>query len=233
MAAPTDFLQLYNELGIAPGATLDELKNAYRRRVSELHPDRRESIEVDDDSERLQELTVLYGAATDFHRRYGRLPGEVATPRPPTRMPPPRWSSETAASESRKQSSSKGPWIVSAGVIVLAWLAFAPPWQEPVLPPPPDPSTYGNYAPPARRAVDATMTLRIGMSAAEVRSLQGDPMVPGDDRWEYGPSWIAFEKHKVSDWYSSPLRPLKWAAPHPPVIDTTPQRSARTPHKAD
>ena len=40
MAVGTDFLLLYKELRIKPGCGLGEFRQAYRRRVGELHPDR-------------------------------------------------------------------------------------------------------------------------------------------------------------------------------------------------
>lgn len=74
MAGDTDFLVLYEELGLAPGVSdLDALKQAYRRRVAQLHPDRHGADEATG-TERLQRLTRLYGAALAFEQRYGRLP---------------------------------------------------------------------------------------------------------------------------------------------------------------
>lgn len=73
MAGDTDFLVLYEELGLSPGVSdLDALKHAYRRRVAQLHPDRRSADQADTD--RLQRLNRLYGAALAFEQRYGRLP---------------------------------------------------------------------------------------------------------------------------------------------------------------
>ncbi|MEO6967034.1 MAG: J domain-containing protein [Rhodanobacteraceae bacterium] len=68
---------LYHELELNPGACgLSELKQAYRRRVVQLHPDRRADEQSKaPDPERLQRLTALYSAAIAFERRYGRLPG--------------------------------------------------------------------------------------------------------------------------------------------------------------
>ncbi|WHZ19984.1 MAG: hypothetical protein OJF55_002133 [Rhodanobacteraceae bacterium] len=81
MADDTDFLTLYDELGLTPGISdLDALKQAYRRRVAQLHPDRRGS---DGDPERLQRLNRLYGAALAFEQRYGRLPAAAVTSRRP------------------------------------------------------------------------------------------------------------------------------------------------------
>ncbi len=48
---------------------------AYRRRVARLHPDREQG-----DGQALKQLNILYGAALDFQRRMGRLPGTPAHP---------------------------------------------------------------------------------------------------------------------------------------------------------
>ena len=57
--------------------------------------------------------------------------------------------------------------------------------------------------------------IAIGMTAAEVREIEGEPLLVHDDRWEYGPSYVRFERDVVVDWYSSPLRALKVSAERP------------------
>jgi DnaJ-like protein len=84
MSGNDDFVFLYEQLGVAPGCTHAELRRAYRRRVSELHPDRRGPAADPSDAMRLQELTRAYAEATVFQRRHGRLPG---APRHPTLRP--------------------------------------------------------------------------------------------------------------------------------------------------
>ena len=84
-ARKQDFARLYSELGLRPGCTLSELKHAYRRRIAELHPDRRGTMppRPGDAHLPLTDLIALYAAASDFggHRSVpgdvGRVVGEV------------------------------------------------------------------------------------------------------------------------------------------------------------
>jgi hypothetical protein len=71
-ATAPDFAALFRELGVDATCSPAELRAAWRRRVSKLHPDLGGSAE---DTGRLQELNRLYDAAVDFHARFGRMPG--------------------------------------------------------------------------------------------------------------------------------------------------------------
>lgn len=73
MAEIHDFSRLYQQLGLVPGCSVHDLRMAYRRRVARLHPDRQHG-----DVSALQQLNILYGAALDFQRHMGRLPGAPA-----------------------------------------------------------------------------------------------------------------------------------------------------------
>src|SRR5690606_12926058 len=68
-----DFTRLYAQLRVAPGCGLAAFKQAYRRRVADLHPDRPAVRPRDPDV--LKALNLGYAAALDFHRAHGRLPG--------------------------------------------------------------------------------------------------------------------------------------------------------------
>jgi hypothetical protein len=94
-SAAHDFMALYRELGVDATCPLADLRAAWRRRVSKLHPDQGGSAE---DTGRLQELNRRYDAAVAFHARYGRLPGAPApgTLAPGTLAPAPT-AAETAA----------------------------------------------------------------------------------------------------------------------------------------
>ena len=77
-----DLTLLYSQLGLKPDCTLAELQLAYRRRISELQPNRLEAgAQSPESSALLRNLIWLHTTASRFHRRYGRLPGAAATRR--------------------------------------------------------------------------------------------------------------------------------------------------------
>jgi hypothetical protein len=49
----------------------------------------------------------------------------------------------------------------------------------------------------------------IGRTKAEVRSIQGKPLIEHENEWDYGASKIYFRNGRVSGWYSSEFSPLK------------------------
>jgi len=55
----------------------------------------------------------------------------------------------------------------------------------------------------------ASITFTVGSTAAEVRSIQGIPLLETDSEWDYGVSKVYFSRKRVIGWYSSPLSPLK------------------------
>lgn len=220
MANETDFLDLYRTLGLRPGCTLLELKQAYRRHVGRLHPDRMGGAPNDPAvAGRLQRITALYGAAMEFQRQHGRLPGATLRVRFP--VPEANAPSGRVALPSRHSTSRRSGIVVLVAALVVAvlvWNGVA--WS----PSPPDASVRASDTRglPLGSAVN-TPALEIGMSSDQVRSIEGEPTGIHDDRWEYGPSWIRFEHDEVVDWYSSPLRTLATAKRTPdaaPVVPT-------------
>jgi hypothetical protein len=213
LARETDFLDLYKDLGLHPDCGLAEFKQAYRRRVAILHPDRQADNRPDAPAaDRLQHLTALYGAAIIFERRHGRLPGAVdvrlpqaATVRPAAPVTP------RAATMPQSRRRMRWPMVLLAAAAGGAWLL----WDTD----PPLPSATPVQLTPAevseQHAQTASSMLGLGMDADTVRAIEGEPVMSEGDRWEYGPSWIRFERGKVVDWYSSSLRPLRTTTTHP------------------
>jgi len=229
----TDFLDLYRKLRLEADCTLAEFKQAYRRHVAQWHPDRRRGTRADAlAAARLQRLTVQYSAAMDFHKRHGRLPGapvssrlvretaaptRIVTEEPDTQaadISPHTLATPSSAASDASPASPARPanparrtrWLAVGGILGAAIFGWS---LIPSAAVPPDDSeadavvvTGQSHRPPV-----ATQ-LTSGMSADEVIAVEGEPMRRGEDHWEYGPSWIRFDGGEVTDWYSSPLRPL-------------------------
>jgi hypothetical protein len=220
LARETDFLDLYKILGLNPGCEMAEFKRAYRRRVAMLHPDRRTNGHSDMiAAERLQQLTALYGAAMEFERRHGRLPGALPVRPPQAEAAPP-----AASRLPVKQPPQQRPrWllIVPAAIVCIGWLLWNSGWLAGNA----EPETTTTTTPPSsvasvsgmsgRHETASPSTLRLGMDTDTARAIDGEPELSSEDLWEYGPSWIRFTNGKVADWYSSPLHPLKATAAHP------------------
>ncbi|QNK01618.1 J domain-containing protein [Dyella telluris] len=239
MTHETDFLDLYRRLGLDPGCELDALKQAYRRHVAALHPDRRQGAPADDRAAaRLQRLTAQYGAAMDFHRRHGRLPGapQVASPGMTetrsahlgeTREPADPFAGrqvpaghadgwhETVAPPGHRPRARLAVVLLAVALLTLGWM-----WHESSpTSPTSTPDSADAEAPDQRGAgnmlgepAPTGAVLCLGMSPDDVRDIEGEPDAVHGRIWEYGPSWIRFDNDQVVEWHESPLRPLHVAA---------------------
>ena len=204
---------LYREFQLEPGAGIDDLKLAYRRRVSMVHPDRLDSndpISQHLATEHLQRLTALYEAGVQFHRLHGRLPGAstTSTPRP---EPDPQVT-ESAPLPRGAVGTSRLKWavIVFSLIGILAWLLWpADSGNDPIAVPP----TTMVHAPALGAKPSEELAknkgIHFGTDEEAVLRIQGAPMMREGERWLYGPSWILFQNGKVAEWYSSPLHPLR------------------------
>ncbi len=236
-----DFAALYRELGVDANCSPGELRAAWRRRVSKLHPDLGGSAE---DTGRLQELNRLYDAAVEFHGRFGRMPGAaIAAAGTPTAIVerteggPENGASTPAAGVWRRLDAEAAPqtaagfgrisrWFVVVSlctVVVLGWRLATEMNGEAT-----GETEAGGEAvaasvvahdAPRHEATTARTVARMlapGMDRNAVRDILGDPLDMHAMRWHYGPSWVDFRCDRVADWYSSPLRPLPVAAERAP-----------------
>lgn len=129
-----DFSRLYAQLDLRPDCSLEEFKRAYRKRVAELHPDRRGNVVPTDDDGQLglPELTSLYGLAMQFRKQHGRLPGGPAMTtirsRPASGHP---GSTSLQAPRSRNDgfaNVSRRSWLVLLVLMAIAaYLIFSAP----------------------------------------------------------------------------------------------------------
>ncbi len=235
----TDFAQLYLQLGIRNDCSLEEFKQACRRRIRQQHPDR---LEVGNHWNTTQlpltELLALYAKALRFHRRHGRLPGAAAANpavntslRPSTLAHTRAHTTAITSTPTPRRISLRIPVLILATTLIgfavaSAWdgedtAAEASTSSDDSTPPGSAETSQFQAAaesiPP--QAVDIQQDgqpvvapprlIEIGMDAETVRSIQGDPVQWEGSEWIYGPSWIRFERGRVIDWYSSPLHRLK------------------------
>ena len=211
-----DFSRIYAELGLQPGCSLDEFQRAYRQCLSERHPDRARSTATPADAVPLSDLIALHSSAMAFHREHGRLPGGTTTANalPVSRV---RHNPSLLMGEQADRSTFTRKLIASA---LIAGLLLAGLVNERKDMPPPAAALRVDSAPVAERATSAELLggpLQLGMDAATVRLIQGEPMRINGGTWEYGPSWLRFEDGELVDWYSSPLYRLKTPTSSPGI----------------
>lgn len=211
----TDFLELYGKLRLRPDCSLDEFRLAYRRYVGQWHPDRRRGTRAQKlAASRLQRIISQYDAAMAFHRRHGRLPG-AGLGAAPVRVRIPAAAASAPAKVPEVQRLQRMPrWLVPLAVIALIALAY--PLLSPGTKPSVDAATDAGDVATAAPGAPAVGRLSLGMSMDDVRGIEGEPTRRGEERWEYGSSWVGFERGEVTDWYSSPWQPLHVASAHAP-----------------
>ena len=221
-----DFAQLYSQLGIRADCSLQEFKQACRRRIRKQHPD---VSGPDTDSIATQiplaELLPLYAKALRFHRKHGRLPGAAPAPAHARAVPLRERSFAAGASTTgtpaptpeagAPRTSLRGPLLLITLAVAVVFVVLnssnddAPARQEPAHAAVAT-DTQANAAP-----IDEL--LEIGMDMEAVLAIQGEPMQKDGSEWIYGPSWLRFERGHLVDWYSSPLHALKTATASAPV----------------
>ena len=133
MVNETDFFELYRKLEFSPDGDVLELKRAYRRRVSLLHPDRRANGPLDVRAAQiLQRLTAQYAAAMEFHRVHGRLPGAVLSSKSMSSSSPAhrttavhaQWRRRRYPVSDNKSQSSRFRWLILLAALVLGFLLW-------------------------------------------------------------------------------------------------------------
>lgn len=213
-----DFALLYQQLGLHPDCSLEDLKRAYRVRVAELHPDRHLNQAGSQDAHHaLTELTALYSGAIRFHRIHGRLPG--ATPRtapaPRVAMENPAAAPTVARALATTQRKAPAPNPTSrlavGGVLALVVVLVVLHWSES--------SPIKTQVEPEGSVADVAdpnvPRLELGMGEADVIAIQGSPERVQDDVWNYGSSWVRFDEGRVVDWASLPPNRLLAPTPRP------------------
>lgn len=237
MSDDTDFLALYEELALGGRFDLVEFKRAYRKRVTQLHPDHQGGV---GDMPRLQRLNRMYDAALDFHRAHGRLPGAAPVTAPPQAFAADDDPHAAAAHDTVEPAYAQQAWVSTAVedtppvtgffrrprlllMLVLAALLLYWWGAQKSANPSLDPAGPGDAVHPGLGAPTLAKEVTAGMDEQQVRRLLGAPTGMHEGRWDYGPSWVQFECGQVVGWYSSPLHRL-------PVDESSLQYGASAPH---
>ncbi len=222
MASEIDFLEMYRTLGLRPGCGMPDLKLAYRRYVARQHPDRRGDASADPVADaRLQRLIAQFDAAMAFEREHGRLPGSASRA---------RFAVPEASVQMRRPKAAprRGSWRRTTLVLSLLAISLGMLWwdmatQSP-LPAATDNGRAADSAPaqvPAQAKAQASPVLALGLTAEQVREIEGEPTGVRGDRWEYGPSWVRFEDDHVVEWHNSPLHSLGPVGRSPDAAEDT------------
>ncbi|HJS35420.1 MAG TPA: hypothetical protein VJ766_08015 [Pseudoxanthomonas sp.] len=202
MSDDTDFVSMYEELGLDAECGMAAFKQAYRRRVAALHPDMQGDAS---DLPRLQRLNRLYEATLDFHRVHGRLPGASAPQRSvhTPAQPEPVAQDMPAYDETPSPPRSRRYLLIGALVAALLYWLGANRTSVPTL----DPAGPGDASAAAWQP-RAARQLELGMDTEQARRILGEPTTEHAARWHYGPSWVDVECDRITGWYSAPTRPL-------------------------
>ena len=226
-----DFEHLYRSLQLQPGCDVAVFQHAYRRRLSELHPDKGHVRPGPAEPIDLHQLQLLYRRAMAFHAEHGRLPGAppaserprdtvfAAAPRPvaaPSALIP---AASSESGDGNPSLPARWTGLVLLGILALVLLLMFWPRQEPAPQANPVP---GSVLPAAQPVVaeastsaaldDESRSLHVGMPAVEVTQLLGPPDVEDTEYWWYGSSWVHLKEGSVQSWYSAPLHPLRQVA---------------------
>lgn len=229
-----NFLKNYHVLGISPGATWKQLRQAYKKLVNTWHPDR---FQQDGRQKRLaeektKEITQAYMELAEYHRNFGVLPlaaeerkpsvAEVSAPNNeathetvPQAAPGENYSTVASEGTDSDRSSLRRPRVVMVAVLIaslyLIWLALPAERTEPPV--------FGSQDNP--RATDSRASsipdnanrdderFSVGSSLGDVYAIQGVPTRTEDDIWHYGNSKVYFSKGKVVRWEESMDSPLQ------------------------
>jgi len=226
------FLQHYQTLGINPGCTLAQLKNAYRRLVKTWHPDhyphQHEAAARATAERQMRDINRSFRLLSEYHRRHGHLPAveDTASRREEPFVPPFRQTSGHFDDDSRNDRAQPTPKTArvrplyfillgaTLGALWTAWSAHqrdATPEEAPTEASEPaagsDTVSPPPIAMPAVPRNDSYFT--VGSSLGKVYAVQGVPTLTKDGVWYYGKSKIFFKDGAVSRWEEDPDNPLK------------------------
>ena len=230
-------LRHYRVLGIHPGASWKQLRQAYKKQVNLWHPDRfqQDARRKKQAEEKTKEITQAYKELAEYHKRHGALPltaeepepsvtgaapasatgtehagATVGTPEPaeaPSPVSPAFW---------RTPASRRMRFAIALTLLGAGYYFWHPPSSErsrsfssdtTAVAPNPAPDPEQNGTPSAAPPPASHFT--VGSSLGDVYAIQGVPTRTEGDIWHYGNSKIYFSSGKVLRWEESMDSPLR------------------------
>ncbi len=126
-----DLESIYSQLDLHPSCSLEEFQRAYRKRISELPPDRQDgAVRSPDPQALLRNLIWVYATVNRFHRRYGRMPGGYPTNErralssmaiPPNRPYIPSDEGEVGGEDGRRSTLTLAVLFIALLILVASW----------------------------------------------------------------------------------------------------------------
>ena len=212
MQNKNSFLKLYKTLGVKPGASLDEIKAAYRKKARLWHPDRLPENSPPQSAERFKDANNAFREIEKYYKQYGDVPLAVSdnllhspashhpkhvTPTTTTSHAKPKQEPVKKRVKKTQQAKKRGklfPIILIALVTYVAYVLYYPQKQAEVSgseQAPVPPISTKQSAPPF--AFNSTM--------GEVLDAQGKPDRVIGETWHYDTSTITFnELGRVKFW---------------------------------
>lgn len=229
------YTRSYSALGLKPGSSWDEVRDAYRTLIKKWHPDRFQQDSKDQKiaEEESMEITRAYKILADYYRKHGSTPTDPApmpasaARKPETAQPPehiyrpaptvdvPESAAHTEPAASIPIAASRGKVLfVLPAIAMLLYLWFTDEPADHDLDIRTAPKSVvqdgaqpvlGNKA--ASYPADQFFTL--GSKLGAVYEIQGVPSKTEQGIWHYGKSRVYFINGSVSHWDSHPENPLQ------------------------
>jgi len=222
------YARSYSVLGLSPGSSWSEIRDAYKYLIKKWHPDhfQQDNKNRRTAEEKTMEITRAYKALADYHRKHGSTP-PATTPAPakaaeakvaskPASRPAATTATETHADHAAPSQAEAVHWktlfaLAAFSLLFYFWFLDAPVDPDLMTGAPESgaaadlhPSEPGDNTTPHR--VEQRFT--IGSKPGEVYAAQGIPTNTENGIWHYGKSRVYFINGGVSRWEIHPENPL-------------------------
>ncbi len=207
----TIFLKLYKTLGVKPGASLEEIKAAYRKKARLWHPDRLPENSPPQSVDRFKDANHAFRQIEKYYKQYGDVPLTTSDnllhspakhhPKRATSTAPPhnQFKQQPIKKRLKKTQQSKKrnilfPILLIGLIAYVAYVRYYP--QEQV-------DVSEREVPPTRPIPTKQLapSFTFNSTMGEVLDAQGKPDQAIEKTWHYSTSTITFnELGRVKSW---------------------------------